>query len=762
MAVIFYSFETMKSCELLKRYAEGERNFRGAQLQDCNFQGQDLRSIDLTGADIRGANFSESDLSGAVLRNVKAGLPNRYLILHGLVSSLLSVVLGIFAGLSGVWISSLLSSDYIQRFTILPAAAVITAFISVLAVIIAARDFSINLLLAILVVSSIVFSVIEFSPVFAFTGLGAIAGYVLVLGIQSINLLLADQSMPMTMLAAAASAAYSAFSLSRIHTEMFAIAIALFCIPMSFYCAHVAAQGGHKFRVILQLALTLRTLGSTSFHHANLTDVDFSYSELKNVNLWRAILTRVRWHHVRSLEHALTNNAKLKNPQVRSLLVALNGYRQSFEGLHLRGVNIDGANLERANFKRADLSDASIREANLKCANLTKSLCVGANFEGAYFTGTCLQEWNINHATNLTGVDCQYVFLSEYPDAHGNRERRPHAPDKVFNPGDFEALYREVTATVQLLLRDEVNAVSFQTALRRVMAHYPDTQLIGVERKGSDTLVTLEVAETADKPHVEQLWDEAYGSRLEAVKTATLLEAERRRADDMKEITLTTVSKLGNVLSHLTIANTNTVVAETRAMINSPDASRKVQVGHVGGDFSARDAALNLGDIQEAIATDASDPPARDAQAAFQPPTSQSVPHASSLELCLQKLIEALQVDQTIPEDEKSDAIAAAQILKCSIWASATPASDSIKSISTVGSATVSSAPETVEPLSTQTTQAKPIEGDSIRTAPTFSKSTLLTAVRTLERLAQLLPASTPCARTLNLLLPLITISFDL
>ncbi len=586
----------MNASDLLKRYAEGERDFRCAKLRHCEFQCCDLQSINLSGADIRGANFNGANLSGAVFQNVRAGLPHQYLILHCIVSAFLSVLLGLFAGLSGVWISSLLSSDYVQVFSLFPAAVVITAFVAVLIVLLTAHDFSINLLLILLVVSFIFFSITELSPVFAFTGLGAIASYLLVLGIQSINFLLADRFVLAIILIFGTSATQSAFMLSRMHTEAFAVSIALSCIPISLYCAYVSAQGESRFQWIFQLTLTLRTLGSTSFRRANLTDADFSSSCLKNVNFWQATLTRTQWKNTKLLSQAYTDDVHLRNPQVRSLLVSRNGYRQSYEGLNLRGINVDGANLEQASFKRSDLSAASFQDTNLKNANLTESLCIGTNFSYSYFTGACLQEWNINYETHLNQVDCQYIFLLETPNEQGDRDRRPYAANKVFHPGDFELLYRKVTATVQILLRDEVDASTFQSALQQVITRHPHTHLVGVDRKGTSTLVTLGIPATANKSHIEQSWDDAYESRLQALETKTLLQAEQRRAEEMKEITLTTVSKLGNVLSHLTISNTNTVVADTKAMINSNDVSRNVKIGHVGGDVSATDSAMNLGD----------------------------------------------------------------------------------------------------------------------------------------------------------------------
>ena len=52
----------MKASEVLSRYANGERNFRGATLRGQSFKGQDLSGADFSGADIRSANFANAKL----------------------------------------------------------------------------------------------------------------------------------------------------------------------------------------------------------------------------------------------------------------------------------------------------------------------------------------------------------------------------------------------------------------------------------------------------------------------------------------------------------------------------------------------------------------------------------------------------------------------------------------------------------------------------------------------------------------------------
>ncbi len=72
-----YRFQKMTADELLKRYAVGERDFRGVNLSDeiliwADLSGADLSEADLSGANLNWANLSRvnltaADLSGADL-----------------------------------------------------------------------------------------------------------------------------------------------------------------------------------------------------------------------------------------------------------------------------------------------------------------------------------------------------------------------------------------------------------------------------------------------------------------------------------------------------------------------------------------------------------------------------------------------------------------------------------------------------------------------------------------------------------------------
>lgn len=77
--------------DVLRLYAEGERNFRGAILHGCNFRGADLSGVDFSGADIRGAWFVDAILCGTNFCHARIGFQRWRLTL--------GILLGVLAGL---------------------------------------------------------------------------------------------------------------------------------------------------------------------------------------------------------------------------------------------------------------------------------------------------------------------------------------------------------------------------------------------------------------------------------------------------------------------------------------------------------------------------------------------------------------------------------------------------------------------------------------------------------------------------------------
>ncbi len=252
---------------------------------------------------------------------------------------------------------------------------------------------------------------------------------------------------------------------------------------------------------------------------------------------------------------------------MRDLLLSGNGYKKSFAGHDLKGAYLAGANLNEANLREADLSEAMLQGAYLEGANLTKNQSIGTDFTNAHLTDTCLEAWTIDSTTKLEKVDCRYFYLLEHPHPiTGDKERRPHDPDKIFEPGDFEKLYKKIMNTVQILLRNGINKEAFAVAFQKLMEENPEItpdSIQGVEKKDNDVLLTLQVPEGTDKAKIERDFNEPY--KLEAQKQAALLEAEVRHSREMKEVTMTLASNLSNLLSNLTIIASG----ETTTMTNN-------------------------------------------------------------------------------------------------------------------------------------------------------------------------------------------------
>ncbi|MEM6717504.1 MAG: pentapeptide repeat-containing protein, partial [Cyanobacteria bacterium P01_C01_bin.147] len=294
---------------------------------------------------------------------------------------------------------------------------------------------------------------------------------------------------------------------------------------LSLYINHRIRQHDPKFVNLRIIGLAFAALGGTTFSGADLTKASFAHATLKHLNLADSsqrstILIQVRWHHVQELNRARLGTSNLQDPRVRHLLVTLKGANQDFSGADLRGTNLAGAELHGA--------------------NLTEAQCIGTDFTQAQLTGACLEGWNIDETTILKDVDCDYVFLKEQPDRYGNRERRPHNPDKIFQPGDFEKFFKEMLDTVQILIRQGIHPQVFKEALAQLMTNYdlPDDAVQGFEKKGEDVLVTIAVPTDTDKGQFEQAFDELQALKLEAARTQGLLAGERKRADTLEAILL--------------------------------------------------------------------------------------------------------------------------------------------------------------------------------------------------------------------------------
>lgn len=289
--------------------------------------------------------------------------------------------------------------------------------------------------------------------------------------------------------------------------------------------------------------------GSTSFRSSILKRSNFSCTDLFGADFSGAHIKDTSFLDARRFLWTNFRHTVLEDLFVLNLAITGCGANRDYSGKDLSYLYLAGADLSHADLSNTFLVGTNLSNASLFRANLAKAQVTEADMSGASLTGACLEAWNIDSTTTLKDIDCQYVYLLEQSDAKGSRERRPHDPDKIFQPGDFEKFFKDMLDTVQSLIRNGINPDAFKAALHSLMETYPDISadsIQGFERKGDDVLVTLQVPEGTDKGDLERTWDEVYEARLEAAATHAQLEAAQQRAEDAKEIALAYGSFLSN------------------------------------------------------------------------------------------------------------------------------------------------------------------------------------------------------------------------
>ncbi|WP_424096846.1 pentapeptide repeat-containing protein [Moorena producens] len=447
----------MKAQEVIRKYSQGERDFRRKNLRDQSFQWRNLSGADFSDADIRGANFKNAILTGTKFRQAKAGLQKPWTIVLLLVSWIASGLSGIVSLYGGVLLALIFNPFQGFEIPILLAIATIALFAVIRPKYIEiTKDIGITFAngasAAAQCLSNGCGSYFLETLVFPFVLIFAIPFVLAFVLIFAILLVLALAA-PVALAVALAGALARPIGLN----------VALGFVVVG-YCAAIALSGAGALAAVLgggfilvgaylgwralkgdprdtwirnqaiALAATGRKVtgstsfenanltdadftgatltGGTSFENANLTDADFTGAILKSTDLRKANLTRTCWRNTIKLDEARLDWTILANPAVRELLVSGNGENKSYINCNLRGANLIGANLNYANLKQADLREATLRGANLAWANLTQSQAVGTDFTDAYLTGSCLKGWYIDSTTSLTNVDCNCVFFN--------------------------------------------------------------------------------------------------------------------------------------------------------------------------------------------------------------------------------------------------------------------------------------------------------------------------------------------------------------
>ena len=630
----------MKAQEVLRCYAAGDRDFCNANLRGANFKGQDLSGANFSGADIRSANFTNANLQGVNLTKARAGLQRRWMVVQPLLITVTAIVAGVLQGFAGGHSIYFFDSSNFNS-----ATENVTAEIVYLLLVFAAyaaisfQGFTIRAFGSILTafgfgfafacVGAVAFG-FGFAFVSAFTGVGALAfafafaGTVAFAfaGTGAVGTVGAGAVVTGTVIVASAGVVVGAGAFAFVNVGV--------GLLFSLYIGWRVFKEDERFALLRGLGIALAALGGTSFAGADLTGATFSQALLNNTNFAdshqnQTNLNHVCWKKASKLNRARLGSAILQDRRVRTLLTEPEkGYKQDFTDANLRGANLSGVTLEQAILRRAILNDALLRDAVFEGAILTEAQAVNADFTGARLTGATLEAWNIDSTTTLKNIDCRYIFLRETPDERGLRERRPHNPDKVFQPGDFEKFFKEMLDEVQILIRNGVDPLAFRAALQNIMKQNPDITPKAYERHGTDIMVTLQVPDGTDKADVERAWDEGYQTGLKAGRNVERLES----ADIWKEMALLGAGK------NITFENRNEVMTGN-------DQSQTF-----GGDvnINANQSVVNLRDISGQVNVQIS-------QLSDEPTQTQ-------LKDLLAQLQTAIEDEESLSEEEKTEALA--------------------------------------------------------------------------------------------------------
>ncbi|WP_424094337.1 pentapeptide repeat-containing protein [Moorena producens] len=233
------------------------------------------------------------------------------------------------------------------------------------------------------------------------------------------------------------------------------------------------------------------------------------------------------------------NQWRERNTELVPDLIKINLTGANLRGANLSNVNLSGANLSQANFSQANLSHANLTganlsEANLSEANLSQANLTGANltavqglntnFEQALLTGACIQDWNINRATNLDGIICYYVYLRD-----SKQERRPHTGN--FAPGEFTKLFKKALETLDLIFINGVNLQAFIPSFQKIKVESGAQELAiqSIENKGDGTMVIrINIPREFNKAEIEKNFKHNYDLALKAVEDKYLPELKRK------------------------------------------------------------------------------------------------------------------------------------------------------------------------------------------------------------------------------------------
>ena len=459
-------------------------DFSGQSLVSHSFKGQDLAEANFSRSDIRSADFTKANLRGANFHQARAGVSQSRRLLHCGVVLLCSYALGMVSVIVGIVSVIFWLPESAEQFGLLPGALCLLALAGMGLPLVyqgfTRSAFQITMIASAIVIAGIGAGTLTTGSAQAAYSAGSIAS-AMILALANVVILTSAGLVggrwlvylcvvctigssvkqyhyiywpAVETVSGPSSRLVADYWLNHVGMVMVILGIAI----AGVYVASRVLAKDERFDLVKNVANNLTTLGGTTFHRADLTDADCTEAILKCTDLSKANIERTNFHRAQQLYTSKLNSTILDNSQVLRLAMSKSGHRQSYQGLNLQGLNLADADLTAADFTNSNLNQATLVRAILANANLTKTQAVGARFQHAQLTGTCIEAWNIDSSTQLADIDCQYVYLRGQ-----QQERRPSSG--FFQPGEFTQLFQEVIDTIDLIFQSGVDWQALNTML---------------------------------------------------------------------------------------------------------------------------------------------------------------------------------------------------------------------------------------------------------------------------------------------------------
>lgn len=327
--------------------------------------------------------------------------------------------------------------------------------------------------------------------------------------------------------------------------------------------------------------------------------------------------------------------------------------RANLGGANLSKANLIGAKLSKAILNEANLTEADLIEADLSEAELVRTQALGTNCERAIFTGACIEDWNINSATNLKGVICDYIYLKAGQGVLplvNPLERRPSSGN--FAPGEFTKLFQKARETVDLIFRNGVDWQAFLISIQQLRVESNDSELSirAIENKDDGAFVIrVNVPPDANKAEIERYFKRKYKLALKDrdEQYRKLLQGKLKDKDEQIAIYRKHNADLTEIVK---IVAARPIENTAIAMSDSTDQSRNINIS--GGTVNNTGAsAMSLGDISGTIANTINQLPA---SSEFDKP---------GIKELLQQLQKAIEAEPSLSEEDKAEALEQVQAL---------------------------------------------------------------------------------------------------